>query len=1019
MPRGLVVLFLLCAGFKPVTHIRLAYDAYQDALDDGKVEIFEVDADGKLLQSLGSFDVDPRILQALRNHKEQYFAGIIGPDAYPDIVTGQMRIHPPAMPLAPGQKCQELYGPDTNCFGSGTDAWLTKLWDLAQAGSDAELAFVVGMLGHASGDMFAHTYVNTLTGGIFALKQDNGFKHMVVEGYIGERTDRTAIQALYPMVKEFGISDGVDRFIAQHTIDAAPFHPQEDGKAFSVPWAIHSARRWVRTELDRYFTELARLQAEWQRWEDERRRWDAIAWCSDPVGVALPFAHINCDTVIFPDGTKRHVDPVLHLEARARQFDALFRTIAARLLLDTHRLGEPFMKYARDTVLVNFDRAQLEWVRTSHRVGMALLFDPKDAMDFGEATRELTSFATGFVLRVLGVPDKLVEGLAEVQKLTAELSKVVGKVQTDIVDALIFKPGTGRTLEQHMEILTKPHAFLDEVMGIGGNTPVTRAQIDAELGVVSPTTDDGWLHPTTFNVDPARPEKIFAAGFNAVTMTKLSLLGRPGMDALLARLGSQVRTDDTWKNALLGYLETIDGSNPWVAGTQMILARDCAAWKRVFLPQPSPRRSPPRYWEPQNTCGFSYPRPTLTASAANVTAGQTLTLRASEPLRFTPLSPAWGSLTVAADRRSATYNAPATVPFDAEVSVLGWGEDEHRRLATATFRLWQPILVTTLPDPSAATGADLQPGQHRRFGLVPDVPATWHVVSGTGVFGEEARRRQLEEQIRKHGAEKLRLLQAAGAARDLARRCEAAARPPARPTVVRTMTTTTGVRIAVDLKPPVVPTMVRPAPMPGCQGAEGRMLATRRALAAHAAAHDDAHQAAVRELEGIASTYYAPATLSVAQTVVIEARATDGSARTARATFFLAASPPPLQSYRDQVREIPSGGSFTPRVMPTVPVTWQLVSGPAGGTLGPDTQGLRAIALRKNVVLLKGRPVVLSRGGVAPRTTPELGKALLELNEIESTYRAPVVTRPEVVTLKGTAMDGTGRTVVVTVTIKP
>ena len=50
-------------AWKPKTHVYLAEEALRDALDNGKVTIYETDqASGKILGPLGEFDVDPKIL---------------------------------------------------------------------------------------------------------------------------------------------------------------------------------------------------------------------------------------------------------------------------------------------------------------------------------------------------------------------------------------------------------------------------------------------------------------------------------------------------------------------------------------------------------------------------------------------------------------------------------------------------------------------------------------------------------------------------------------------------------------------------------------------------------------------------------------------------------------------------------------------------------------------------------------------------------------------------------------------
>jgi hypothetical protein len=101
--------------------------------------------------------------------------GAIGPDAFPGILEGQMIIHPGA-----------------NDHRWGTGDWLKFL--LAKAKPGKERAFVLGFICHAASDIFAHTYVNTYSGGEFDL--NNGHeeeeRHFILEGYISSRNPAIA-----------------------------------------------------------------------------------------------------------------------------------------------------------------------------------------------------------------------------------------------------------------------------------------------------------------------------------------------------------------------------------------------------------------------------------------------------------------------------------------------------------------------------------------------------------------------------------------------------------------------------------------------------------------------------------------------------------------------------------------------------------------------------------------------------------------------------------------------------------
>jgi hypothetical protein len=176
---GVVTLFIVgptagAQAFKPYTHSATGDAAWADATDDGQVTIA-----GR------SYPIDPRIRAALAGHKAEYNAGVIGPDAYPDLLMGQGVIHP-----------------------ADSGRWMRLVLERAWAAqndpgySEDEkgriLAWSYGFLTHAAGDVWSHTLINSFTGGTFPelgsnLLTDpedlgNAIRHILVEGYIADAT---------------------------------------------------------------------------------------------------------------------------------------------------------------------------------------------------------------------------------------------------------------------------------------------------------------------------------------------------------------------------------------------------------------------------------------------------------------------------------------------------------------------------------------------------------------------------------------------------------------------------------------------------------------------------------------------------------------------------------------------------------------------------------------------------------------------------------------------------------------
>ncbi|MGV8898719.1 MAG: hypothetical protein ACOH2B_05665 [Burkholderiaceae bacterium] len=144
------------------THLWVGQQVVQDVVDDGAVTIL-----GR------SYAIPPHVVDAIRFFPDRYLMGHLGPDVFPDPIVGQTTVHPGVE------------------HGWQTDQWVQHL--LRSASSAEEVAFAYGFAGHASGDIFAHTYVNSYAGAIFELTNKNSGseverRHFVLEKYIEGKT---------------------------------------------------------------------------------------------------------------------------------------------------------------------------------------------------------------------------------------------------------------------------------------------------------------------------------------------------------------------------------------------------------------------------------------------------------------------------------------------------------------------------------------------------------------------------------------------------------------------------------------------------------------------------------------------------------------------------------------------------------------------------------------------------------------------------------------------------------------
>lgn len=140
------------------THIFIAEELYEDIRLDCKVKIEKID-----------IEVPGDVCISIRNHKYNFLSGALGPDIYPDLITGQVTAHPGI----PG--------------GWSTSDWINHIYKDARTGE--ELAFAAGYLVHAASDAFGHSYVNAYSGDIFELKDERAveLRHFVLEKYIDSK----------------------------------------------------------------------------------------------------------------------------------------------------------------------------------------------------------------------------------------------------------------------------------------------------------------------------------------------------------------------------------------------------------------------------------------------------------------------------------------------------------------------------------------------------------------------------------------------------------------------------------------------------------------------------------------------------------------------------------------------------------------------------------------------------------------------------------------------------------------
>ena len=521
-------------AWKPKTHVHLAEVARDDALD-GKLTIFATNyASGTLQRDtannpvvLGTYNVHPAVLAALRDHPAQFRAGVLGPDAYPDIATGQQIIHPA------GVQGNGETNRDINDDGPGPDPWLRHLWNLAYGANGTPdstgpcRAFVAGFATHAAGDIYGHTLINHYTGDAFHFlpKPENAIKHLVVEGHVGKMTKNPVYDAQ--------IAGGVSEFIYRNMVEARPNSAVAalltgKNKNLSVPVLFATIRARLQTDIDNYNNDLA----------DFDRR---IARANFAQKIAL--------------------------EAEK----AAYRT--ANGLQTTYK----------EHWVEDIDNGLKAWPQLSHDIALALFFNPADKADLDAAKARFDRYTNDHLLSMLGAPDFVGASRAVVGRWIDAVLNAIGipaikeayqALKTSLYD-FVLKSTFGLTTADLKKYLDDPTTQFDPVMTnpaffTEGGTQITRANFDAqELKLNGATVFEYENVP---------------AAYNTVVLTKMLMMEPSEVNRLMHDLGTSLNLSQP--SAILGFAGTLDGSNQWSVNDQkMIAAQDVAAYRKIFLRQ--------------------------------------------------------------------------------------------------------------------------------------------------------------------------------------------------------------------------------------------------------------------------------------------------------------------------------------------------------------------------------------------------------------------------------------------------
>jgi len=414
-------------AWKPTTHAYFADVALRDALEDGFVSFTNLKTGAAM-----TYPVDTVALEALRNAPAHYRAGVLGPDAYPDILTGQQVVHP-----VPGE----------SGVSGGTNAWLQNVWD-GFVGTPQQRAFRLGYLTHAAGDMYGHSFVNFFTGGNFTLSPlDNAIRHLVLEGYIDKRLPAEALTDSFFSASISGIEQQIYQVMIRAdagTVLDKHLLPEGPGSRYSVPRIFSTLRNELESEIRAYYQHKADLQ----------KQIDDCDWFD-----------FSCSNV------------------------ALFAELQAYKA--THAIQTTYKEAWRDDI----DDGLRAWPAVSHAVAAALFYNPDRQTKVADAEALLTDYARDHLLSMAGAPD-FVGATAEVvgsiiEAVTPDfLLEPIRKLKENLLDAML-QASIGMNKAQLQEYLGAPDKYFDQAMGTGAGVHTSLADFNANyLQIKDPGYDD-------------------------------------------------------------------------------------------------------------------------------------------------------------------------------------------------------------------------------------------------------------------------------------------------------------------------------------------------------------------------------------------------------------------------------------------------------------------------------------------------------------------------------------------------
>jgi hypothetical protein len=519
-------------AWKPITHVYLAEKARAELIaQNGSISLHQVDFYNRQRAGLiGTYPVSSHVYQALRDYPAYFRAGVLGPDAYPDMLFGQGVIHPA-----------------TDDNGSDTDPWLRHLY--YKASTPQERAFVLGFLSHAAGDMFGHTFINHYARGPFDFADGNAKRHIVAEGHVGRRTPFLGDLSYGEQARYTIDTSAVNTFIYDNMIDA---RRSRDGSWSNDVWKL--TRNTQPASLPRLFTELrAGLEDKIDAY------YDHVRWLKQKY--------------------KENADRCTWYRP-----GACAKAVYYKALLVAYNLIAGLPVYYMEAWVRDINRGLKAWPAASTDVARELFMKTDHKGSFEGAKAVLNTYSDRYLCSMMGAPDaictisSIIENIISAVTFKLDLFKALKQAILNYA----VKKATGEELDYWKTLMDpEPYQVDQEVPANPANTPYSSQQLDQLMWVSgSPARFDMLRFAPAYNTYAA-----IKMSFLDTRPQWQSVLGAVGASPSDAMMNGYDAPNGFGGQFLLGFIRSMDWDNQWAVPEKMFIAQDCMLFTRFFMQQ--------------------------------------------------------------------------------------------------------------------------------------------------------------------------------------------------------------------------------------------------------------------------------------------------------------------------------------------------------------------------------------------------------------------------------------------------